>query len=95
VDDAEEQGVRYHTAGGATLFVYLSPDNAGSSGATRAGFYVADLDATMAELAGRGVQFEYYDQPGIRTDERGVFDAGRFRAAWVTDPDGNVALTEA
>ena len=39
--------------------------------------------------------FEQYDQPGIKTDERGVFDAGRFRAAWVTDPDGNtLAITE-
>jgi hypothetical protein len=41
------------------------------------------------------VVFEQYDQPGIETDERGVFDAGRFRAAWVTDPDGNtLAITE-
>jgi len=41
------------------------------------------------------VRFEQYDQPGIKTDERGVFDAGRSRAAWVKDPDGNtMALTE-
>jgi hypothetical protein len=54
-----------------------------------------DLDATMAELAGRGVVFEQYDQPGIKTDPRGVFDAGPFRAAWVKDPDGNtLAMTE-
>ena len=33
---------------------------------------------------------------GIKTDERGVFDAGRFRAAWIKDPDGNTtAITEA
>jgi hypothetical protein len=44
----------------------------------------------------RGVAFERYDQPGIKTDERGIFDSGRFRAAWVKDPDGNtLALTEA
>jgi hypothetical protein len=35
------------------------------------------------------VTFERYDQPGLKTDERGIFDAGRFRAVWVTDPDGN------
>jgi hypothetical protein len=40
--------------------------------------------------------FEQYDQPGIQTDERGVFDAGRLRAAWFKDPDGNtMAITEA
>jgi hypothetical protein len=41
------------------------------------------------------VHFEHYDQPGIKTDERGVFDGGDFRAAWVKDPDDNtMAITE-
>jgi hypothetical protein len=41
------------------------------------------------------VFFEHYDQPGLKTNERGVFDSGRFRAAWIKDPDGNtIALTE-
>jgi CheY-like chemotaxis protein len=54
-----------------------------------------DLDQTMDELASRGVVFEQYDQPGLKTNERGGFDAGRFRAAWIKDPDGNtMALTE-
>jgi hypothetical protein len=49
----------------------------------------------MDELAARGVVFERYDQPGIETDERGVFDTGRFRAAWIKDPDGNtMAITQ-
>jgi len=63
--------------------------------ATQVGWFVDDLDRTMDELASRGVRFERYDQPGIRTDDRGVFDAGRFRAAWVKDPDGNtLAISE-
>ncbi|MEN3279315.1 MAG: hypothetical protein V7607_455 [Solirubrobacteraceae bacterium] len=93
--EEEEQGVRYRCAQGSGLFVYLSPENAGKSPATLAGWSVDDLDATMAELATRGVAFERYDQPGLKTDERGVFDAGRFRAAWIRDPDGNtMAITE-
>jgi hypothetical protein len=49
----------------------------------------------MDELAARGVAFEHYDQPGLATDERGMFDAGRFRAAWIKDPDGNtLAITQ-
>jgi catechol 2,3-dioxygenase-like lactoylglutathione lyase family enzyme len=93
--EEEEQGVRYPCAQGSGLFVYLSPENAGKSPATLAGWSVDDLDATMAELASRGVAFERYDQPGLKTDERGVFDAGRFRAAWIRDPDGNtMAITE-
>jgi catechol 2,3-dioxygenase-like lactoylglutathione lyase family enzyme len=95
-DEEEEQGVRYPCADGTAIFVYLSPDNAGMSQATVAGWLVDDLDQTMAELGSHGVAFERYDQPGLKTDERGVFDAGRFRAAWIKDPDGNtMALTQA
>jgi catechol 2,3-dioxygenase-like lactoylglutathione lyase family enzyme len=90
------EGVRYPCAGGTRIFIYRSPENAGRSPATLAGWSVDDLDQTMDELASRGVVFEQYDQPGIQTDERGVFDAGRFRAAWFKDPDGNtIAITEA
>jgi catechol 2,3-dioxygenase-like lactoylglutathione lyase family enzyme len=93
--EEEEQGVRYPCAQGTGIFIYLSPENAGRSPATLAGWSVDDLDQTMAELRSRGVVFERYDQPGLKTDERGVFDAGRFRAAWVRDPDGNtMAITQ-
>jgi catechol 2,3-dioxygenase-like lactoylglutathione lyase family enzyme len=93
--DEEEEAVRYPCAAGTRILIYLSPENAGKSPATLAGWFVDDLDQTMAELASRGVAFEQYDQPGLKTDEQGVFDAGRFRAAWIKDPDGNtIALTE-
>ena len=82
-------------AEGTSIFVYLQPGNAGASSATIAGWTVDDLDQTMDELTSRGVNFEQYDQPGIKTDERGVFDSGSFRAAWIKDPDGNtMALTQ-
>jgi catechol 2,3-dioxygenase-like lactoylglutathione lyase family enzyme len=93
--EEEQDGVAYPCANGTRIFVYLSPENAGKSAATLAGWFVDDLDLTMDELGSRGVVFEQYDQPGIKTDERCVFDAGRFRAAWMKDPDGNtMALTQ-
>jgi catechol 2,3-dioxygenase-like lactoylglutathione lyase family enzyme len=94
-EDPSEQGVRYPCADGTALFVYPSPDNAGKSPATVAGWAVADFEATLDELEGQGVAFEQYDQPGIKTDERGVFDTGSFRVVWVKDPDGNtLAINE-
>ena len=93
--DEEEQALRYPCGHGTRIFIYLSPENAGKTPATLAGWFVHDLDQTMDELASRGVVFEQYDQPELKTDERGVFDAGSFRAAWIKDPDGNkMALTE-
>jgi catechol 2,3-dioxygenase-like lactoylglutathione lyase family enzyme len=94
-DEQDQEGLRYFCANGTSIFVCLQPDNAGASSATIAGWTVDDLDQTMGELTSRGVKFERYDQPGIKTDERGVFDSGRFRAAWIKDPDGNtMALTQ-
>jgi catechol-2,3-dioxygenase len=92
--EEDETGVRYPCGEGTGIFVYLSVENAGQSQATMAGWFVDDLDETIADLASRGVTFERYDQPGLKTDERGVFDGGDFRATWIKDPDGNtLAIT--
>jgi catechol 2,3-dioxygenase-like lactoylglutathione lyase family enzyme len=93
--DVEPEAVRYRCAQGTALFIYVTPENAGKSPATLAGFFVDDLDATIDELTSRGVEPARYDQPGLATDERGIFDGGDFRAAWVRDPDGNtIAITQ-
>jgi catechol 2,3-dioxygenase-like lactoylglutathione lyase family enzyme len=93
--EQQKDAVRYFCAEGTSIFVYLQPQNAGASSATLGGWTVDDLDQTMDELSSRGVHFEHYDQPGITTDARGVFDGGDFRAAWIRDPDGNtMAITQ-
>jgi catechol 2,3-dioxygenase-like lactoylglutathione lyase family enzyme len=51
-------------------------------------FEVADLEATLSALRARGVVFEEYDLPNLRT-VGGIATVGPFRAAWVRDPDGN------
>jgi catechol 2,3-dioxygenase-like lactoylglutathione lyase family enzyme len=81
-------------AGTGTLSTYQS-GYAGQAGHTLAGFSVDDLDATMADLRSRGVTFEDYDMPGLKT-ENGVATFGGLRAAWFKDPDGNIlAIDEA
>jgi catechol 2,3-dioxygenase-like lactoylglutathione lyase family enzyme len=93
--EVEPEAVRYPCAEGTAIFIYMSPDNAGQSPATLAGWFVDDLNKTIDELGSQGVAFERYDQPALKTDERGVFDGPGFRAAWIKDPDGNtMALTE-
>jgi hypothetical protein len=44
----------------------------------------------MDELLQKGVTFEHYDMPGLKTDEKGVVDNGGMKAAWFRDPDGNI-----
>jgi catechol 2,3-dioxygenase-like lactoylglutathione lyase family enzyme len=58
------------------------------------GWNVADIDASIRELAGRGVVFERFE--GVEQDELGVWRApGGARVAWFNAPDGNtLSLTQ-
>jgi predicted enzyme related to lactoylglutathione lyase len=53
-------------------------------------FPVADVEAAVAELEGRGVRFERYAGTPMETDETGVFRGGGPLIAWFKDPAGNV-----
>jgi catechol 2,3-dioxygenase-like lactoylglutathione lyase family enzyme len=83
-------GVRYPCGGGTAIHVYPSPDNAGKSTATLAGFLVDDVASAVDELSARGVSFEQYDAGPIKTDERGIARIGDAVSAWFKDPTGNV-----
>jgi catechol 2,3-dioxygenase-like lactoylglutathione lyase family enzyme len=58
-------------------------------GHTLAGFEVDRLEPVMESLKARGVSFEDYDVPGLRTVDQ-VAMIGPERAAWFRDSEGNV-----
>jgi hypothetical protein len=62
------------------MYIYPTP-TAGQAGHTLASWTVADLDTEMAHLRARGVNFEDYDLPGLKTTD-GVAEWGRVRGAW-------------
>jgi catechol-2,3-dioxygenase len=41
-------------------------------------------------LSSRGVVFEHYDMPGLKTNRQGIADMNGSRAAWFKDPEGNI-----
>jgi catechol 2,3-dioxygenase-like lactoylglutathione lyase family enzyme len=55
---------------------------------TALSFEVTDIRSEIAALRQRGVVFEEYDLPTLRT-HGGIAQVGPFHAAWVKDPDGN------
>jgi catechol 2,3-dioxygenase-like lactoylglutathione lyase family enzyme len=61
---------------------------------TICGWEVEDIEATVAELAGRGVRFTHYD--GMKQRSNGVWASpSGDLVAWFVDPDGNtLSLTE-
>lgn len=51
---------------------------------------VEDLEKAVERLREKGVVFEQYDQPGWKTDRRGIADVGGVRGAWFKDTEGNI-----
>jgi predicted enzyme related to lactoylglutathione lyase len=81
-------GVVYECGDRSWIFLYPSA-GAGTSKASQAFWQVDDLEAEMAELKARGVVFEEYDMPGIKT-VNGIVTAGGAKAAWFKDSEGNI-----
>jgi catechol 2,3-dioxygenase-like lactoylglutathione lyase family enzyme len=81
-------GVMYGSGG--TRFLLYPSEFAGGAPQTVASWFVDDVDATVAELTGKGITFEQYDLPGIKTNERGIAELGPLKGAWFKDPDGNI-----
>jgi len=80
---------------GTTLVVY-ERDSGTKADHTVAGWMVEDVEETVDELRQKGVVFEQYDQPGLKTDERGIAELGDQQVAWFKDSEGNIlAIFEA
>ncbi len=84
----DEGSALYSLQGGSTLMLLPRPDSQPSE-STAMAFEVDDLSSEISELEDKGVAFEDYDLPELRTVDH-VADLGSERAAWFKDPDGNV-----
>ena len=80
-------GVVYECGAHTSCFLYPTP-NAGTSKASQAFWEVTNIEREVAELRGRGVQFERYDIPGQNSD--GIVTGGGAKAAWFKDSEGNI-----
>ena len=82
---------------GNTKFVVFASAGRSSGDHTQMAWTVADIEAVIAELRGRGVEFEHYDLPGARTVNGIVEVEGNYpsvgtgeRGAWFRDSEGNL-----
>lgn len=83
----DETGTMYSV--GASKFLVYETSFAGTAKNTALTLEAADLDAAMTELRGRGIAFQEYDMPGLKT-ENGVASLGDERTAWFLDSEGNI-----
>ena len=88
-DDEGPGGAQYKTGGGTQFWLYPS-QFAGTNKATAMGFLADDLQAEMDDLRKKGVKFEEYDIPGVKTVD-GIAQFGENeRGCWFKDSEGNI-----
>ena len=97
LDPIEERpgGLRYRC--GSTFFVVFQSTGRASGASTQMGWDVDDIEAVVADLRSRGVEFEEVDVPGLQT-VNGIADIdGNYpskgrgeRGAWFRDSEGNL-----
>jgi catechol 2,3-dioxygenase-like lactoylglutathione lyase family enzyme len=89
-------GLRYRC--GNSWFSLFESSGRPSGNHTQMGWEVEDIDATVAHLRARGVVFEEYDVPGLKTINNIALVGGNYpsrgalgeRAAWFRDSEGNL-----
>ncbi|WP_284976054.1 VOC family protein [Arthrobacter sp. efr-133-TYG-104] len=86
--DAEDN-LMYKCGDGTGFFIYQT-SNAGTAKNTQMGWMVSDVDAAVAELREKGVVFEDYDFPGLKTENSVARMPDGSAAAWFLDSEGNI-----
>ena len=83
----DRDGVFYR-CGGSRFLLY--PAQAPSDGShSQMTWLTSDIEAAVADLKARGVVFEEYDLPGLKTNN-GVAIIGESKGAWFKDSEGNL-----
>jgi catechol 2,3-dioxygenase-like lactoylglutathione lyase family enzyme len=84
----EKPGMLAYSGPSGYLFQLYETATAGTAQNTQMGLSTEHLEDDMAELRARGVRFEDYDFPGLKTED-GIAFVGTERSAWFKDTEGN------
>ena len=84
-----EEGSALFAVGSDAQLVLLPRPESRPSESTAMSFEVDDITTEIGDLEQRGVVFDDYDLPDLRTVDH-VCVMGAEKAAWYKDPDGNV-----
>ncbi len=85
----EDHGMLKLSAGDNTVLIYPKPNHAPAT-FTVLNFPVNSVDKAVDDLTKRGVRFEIYNDPNLKTDNRGVLRGEGPVIAWFKDPAGNI-----
>ncbi len=87
---SEEYGMlSLHIAGGNPILIYPKSNHIPAT-YTILNFPVDNVERTVDELTKRGVRFEIYNEPDLKTDAKGIARGEGPNIAWFKDPAGNI-----
>lgn len=89
LEPTSEDRAGIHYVVGGTRFRLFRSGGAASGAHTQLAFVVGDVTEVVGELKSRGLEFESYDYPNLKTVD-GVADLGYARAAWFKDSECNL-----
>ena len=89
VNPGPEGTLMLHLAGSNKALMYPKQDHKPAT-FTVLNFPVDSVEKTVHELNQRGVQFEVYNEPNLKTDARGISRGNGPTIAWFKDPAGNI-----
>jgi catechol 2,3-dioxygenase-like lactoylglutathione lyase family enzyme len=73
----------------AKTLIYPKPNHQPAT-FTVLNFPVDNVEKAVDELSNRGVRFEVYNEPNVKTDARGISRGKGPTIAWFKDPAGNI-----
>ncbi len=76
-------------AGGTKALMYPKANHQPAT-FTILNFPVESVEKAVDELSERGVRFEVYNEPNLKTDARGILHGNGPTIAWFKDPAGNI-----
>jgi predicted enzyme related to lactoylglutathione lyase len=90
-EDADMQGMlTIHLKGGNNIMLYAK-DNHSPASFTVLNFNVKGVEKTVDELTTKGVKFEIYNEPDLKTNAKGILENDNGpKIAWFKDPAGNI-----
>lgn len=97
VSEEDGGGLGLTIANGGKVMVYPKGEAHTPATFTVLNFPVSSVEQAVDELTRKGVRFEIYDEPDLKTDAKGISrgDDGGPTMAWFKDPAGNfISLME-
>ncbi len=84
----DDEGLMLLAGEGSVLVVYKRPEPTKAEH-TVAGFKVENVEQLVKDLEAKGVQFEDYDMPNLKTVDH-IATFGPIKSAWFKDTEGNI-----